>query len=223
MSELLGILLAAAAVGVTFLFVRASTQPSRVRSAVLDEVRGMLRGGVIDQYPGRGPQARGRLGELEVTVDLWSDPARPAQSPFWRVLAVGPVRLERPIEVRVGDWKGWIDPWLQLGETVVVPKGVGPEFTVHAENTIWLDHPVIVALRRQGAGLTPGAFHARTDLMRAEIAFGSRVEDNRALFAYLHAMGSISETTPARPPREVRVARTRRLGLVKLEPRLDPR
>src|SRR4029453_12763595 len=172
MSEMMWVVLAAIGTVTTLAFLRSSRQSTRVRELVLEEVRRSLRGGVIDTLPGRGPQARGRLGALEVPVALYSDPARPAQSPMWRMLAVGPVRLEHPIEVRVSGWKGWIDPWLQLGETVVVPAGKGPEFPVPAEHTIWLDHPVIVALRRQGAGLGPGAFHARPDLMRAEVRCG---------------------------------------------------
>jgi hypothetical protein len=173
----------------------------RTRAAVLEEVRRMLRGGVIERPPGRGMQARGLLGELEVTVDLHRDPSRPRQSPMWRVLAVGPVALDRPVEARVAHWDGWIDPWLQIGETLVVPASVGPEFTLHAERSPSLDHVVVVALRRQGERLGPGALHARPDLMRAEARFGVKVEDNRLLFAFLHAMAEISEEPRARHPR----------------------
>jgi hypothetical protein len=179
-----------------------SGRVGRTRSVVLEEVRRLLRGGVIEKPPGRGPQARGRLGELEITVDLFRDPSRPRQSPMWRVLAVGPVALERPVEARVNHWDGWIDPWLQIGETLVVSGGVGPEFTLHAEHLPTLEHPVVVALRRQGERLGAGALHARPDLMRAESRFGLKVEDNRPLFAFLHAMTEISEAPrTARHPR----------------------
>jgi hypothetical protein len=192
MSEFVWIVPAAIGALAALIFLRSSGRAARTRAEVLDEVRRSLRSGVLDELPGRAPQARGRIGELEITVDLHSDPARPAQSPMWRILAVGPVGLDRPLEVRIADWKGWIDPWLQLGESVMVPAGMGPGFTVHAEHSIHLDHPVIMALRRQGPGLGPGAFHARPDLMRAEVRFGERSEDNRALFSFLHAMGEIS-------------------------------
>jgi len=159
----------------------------------------MLRGGVVESLPGRGPQARGRLSELEVTVDLFHDSTRSAQSPMWRVLAVGPVRFERPLEARVGGWQGWIDPWMQLGETLMVPAGVGPEFTVHSEHTTSLDHPLVTSLRHQGPSLGPGALHVRRDLMRAEVRFRARAEDNRGLFGYLQAMREISEMPSPRP------------------------
>lgn len=184
--------------------LQRSGRVARTRMAVLDEVRRLLRGGVIERSPGRGPQARGRLGELEVTVDLYRDPSRPRQSPMWRVLAVGPVALERPIEARVNHWDGWIDPWLQIGETLVVPVAIGPEFTLHAEHLPSLEHPVAVALRRQGERLGSGALHARPDMMRAEARFGVHMDDNRPLFAFLHAMAEISEaprtTRHPRPP-----------------------
>ena len=197
--------------GVVALYiVRAVGRVSFTRSAVLDEVRRTLRGGLVEDTPGRGPQARGRLGQLEITVDLHHDPKRPKQSPMWRVLAVGPVRVERPVEVRVGGWEGWIDTWMQLAEARVVPAASGPEFEVHAERAPTLEHPVIVALRRQGPMLGPGALHVRPDLMRAEVRFASRPEDNRELFAFLQSMVEISETGTARVHREVtpRIART---------------
>jgi hypothetical protein len=131
---------------------------------------------------------------------------------MWRVLAVGPVKLERPLEVRAGGWKGWIDPWMQLGETLMVPASVGPEFTVHSEHTTSLDHLVVIALRRQGPALGPGALHVRHDLMRAEIQFRRRTEDNRPLFAYLHAMREISEVQPAKSS-TTEYSRLRRLGV----------
>jgi hypothetical protein len=120
---------------------------------------------------------------------------------MWRVLAVGPVALDRQIEARIAGWEGWIDPWLQLGETLMVPPGVGPEFSLHAERMPTFDHPVVAALRRQGERLGLGAFHARPDLMRAETRFSPRPEENRPLFAYLHAMAEISELPRTRTPR----------------------
>lgn len=173
------------------------TRVARVRGAVLEEARRLLRNGVIENAPGRGPQARGQLGELELTVDLHTDAKRPRQSPMWRVLAVGPVRLEQPVEVRVGGWQGWIDPWMQLarGRTV---RGAGPELEAHSEAEAPLDHVVLAALGRQGPQLVPGALYARPDLMRAEVEFRPRVDDNRGLFAYLHAMTEISEASTLR-------------------------
>ncbi len=188
-------------IAVVGLATRGLGRSARTRAAVLEEVRQALRGGVIEKPAGGGAQARGRLGHLEVTVDLQSDAMRPRQSPMWRVLAAGPVAVERPIEARVGGWEGWIDSWLQLGETLVVPSGAGPEFILHAEQMPALDHPLIVALRRQGVRLGPGALHARHDLMRAETRFGARPEENRSLFAYLHAMAEISELPRTHAPR----------------------
>jgi hypothetical protein len=164
-------------------------------------VRRMLRGGVVEQPAGRTQQVRGRLGQLEITVDLQSDAARPRQSPMWRVLAVGPVPIERPIEARVAGWEGWIDPWLQLGETLMVPAGVGPDFNLHAECMPTFDHPVLAALRRQGERLGPGALYVRPDLMRAETRSRANPEENRPLFAYLHAMAELSELPRTRTPR----------------------
>jgi hypothetical protein len=212
MPNLLWIVFAATAAAVVgYLAFTMANRVSRVRDSVLDEVRRMLRGGVIDPQPGRGPQARGRLGDLEVTVDLFTDSARGSQSPMWRVLAVGPVRIEHPIEIKVEGWNGWIDSWLQLGETVVVPSGAGPELTVHSEKPIQLEHPVVAAMRRQGAGLGPGALHARPDLMRAEVAFRAQPDGNRSLFSYLHAMGEISERPSSQAMRDAaRGARPRR-------------
>lgn len=184
------------------------------RAAVLEEVRRMLRGGMVEKTPGRGLQARGRLGELEITVDLADDPKRRGQSPMWRVLAIGPVRLERPIEVTVGEWKGWIDSWMQLAETrSIASANGGPTLAAHAEVAPTPDHPVIAALHRHHGALVPGALHARSDLMRAEVRFSSRVEDNRGLFAYLGVMAEISDA-PAKSsrrdssPRAPRTART---------------
>jgi hypothetical protein len=194
----LGGIFAVSALG---LAMRGLGGSARTRAAVLEEVRCTLRGGVVERPPGRGAQARGQLGQLEITVDLQKDPSRPRQSPMWRVLAVGPVVLERPVEARVAGWEGWIDPWLQLGETLMVPTGVGPEFSLHAERMPTFEHPVVAALRRQGERLGPGALHARPDLMRAEARFGARPEENRSLFAYLNAMAEISELPRTRTPR----------------------
>jgi hypothetical protein len=174
---------------------------ARTRAAVLEEVRRGMRGGIIERSSGRGAQARGRMGELEITVELQSDPVRPRQSPMWRVLAIGPVALDRPFEARVAGWEGWIDPWLQLGETLRVPADSGPEFTLHAERLPDVDHPVVVALRRQGERLGAGALHARPDLMRAEIRFSPQHDENRPVFAYLQAMVDISEAPRVRPSR----------------------
>ena len=180
---------------------RVLGRSGRTRATVLEEVRRSLHGGVVERPAGRGALVRGRLGQLELTVDLQSDPARPRQSPMWRVLAVGPVALDRPIEARIAGWEGWIDPWLQLGETLTVPPGVGPEFSLHAERMPTFDDPVVAALRRQGDKLGPGALHARSDLMRAETRFDARPEENRPLFAYLHAMAEISEMPRTRSTR----------------------
>lgn len=171
------------------------------RAAVFEEVRRTLRNGTLERAPGSGTVARGRLGPLEVTVDLQRDPRRPRQSPMWRVTAEGPVPLERPVEARLGGWEGWIDPWLQLCETLTVPTAAGPPLTLHAEPLPGADHPLVGALRRQGERLGPGALHARHDLMRAETRFGERIEENHALFAYLHVMGEIADLPHARASR----------------------
>jgi hypothetical protein len=196
--QVFGFAVIAAALVALSILLRALGRVARVRARVLEEVRRMLRGGVVETLPGRGLQARGRLGELEVTVDLFHDPSRPAQSPMWRVLAVGPVRFERPLEARVLHWQGWIDPWMQLGETLLVHGGVGPEFTVHSEHTTSLDHPLVVELRHQGPAIGAGALHVRRDLMRAEVQFRAKTEDNRALIGYLHVMRDLSEATQSR-------------------------
>jgi len=215
MPALLGVAAGAALVLIAVL-VTYLGRLGRVRGPVLEEVRRSMRGGVIEHLRGRGPQARGRMGQLEVTVDLYRDTARPSQSPMWRVLAIGPVAIERPIEARVGRWQGWIDPWMQLGGTLSVPATVGPEFTVHSEHPTTLEHPVVMALRRQGPSLGAGALHARPDLMRAEVRFSTRLDDNRPLFAYLHAMSEISEIRPARHARGAATSspRPRRLNIV---------
>jgi hypothetical protein len=170
------------------------------RSAVFEEVRRTLRDGTTERARGV-TVVRGSLGPLGVSVDLQNDAKRPKQSPMWRVTAEGPVTLERPIEARVGGWEGWIDPWLQLGETLTVLNGAGPGFTLHAERPPRVDHPLVAALRRQGERLGPGAIHARHDLMRVETRFSARLEENRPLFAYLHVVGEIAELPQARFPR----------------------
>ena len=186
----LGAIIAIAVVG---LATRGLGRPARTRAAVLEEARRTLRDGTIERAAGGGSVVRGRLGPLEVTVDIQSDPRRPRQSPMWRVIAEGPVALERAVEARVGGWEGWIDPWLQLGETLSVPAGAGPEFTLHSERTPTMDHPLVATLRRQGERLGPGAIHVRSDLVRVETRFGARLEENRTLFAYLHAMAEVAE------------------------------
>jgi hypothetical protein len=170
------------------------------RAAVLDEVRRTLRDGRIEHEEGQ-VVVHGTLGPLTVVVDIQRDPKRSRQSPMWRVIAEGPVALERPIEVRVGGWEGWIDPWLQLGETLTVLNGAGPGFTLHAERPPRPDHPLVGALRRQGERLGPGAIHARHDLLRVETRFDARLEENRPLFAYLHVVGEIAELPQVRLPR----------------------
>ena len=170
------------------------------RSAVFEEVRRTLREGTSERARG-ATVVRGSLGPLAVSVDLQNDPKRPRQSPMWRVIAEGPVALERPIEARVSGWEGWIDPWLQLGETLTVLNGAGPGFTLHAERPPRADHPLVAALRRQGERLGPGAVHARHDLMRVETRFSASLEENRPLFAYLHVVGEIAELPQARFPR----------------------
>ena len=170
------------------------------RAAVFEEVRRTLRDGTLGRE-GRATVVRGHLGALAVSVDLQKDPKRPRQSPMWRMTAEGPVALDRPIEARVGGWEGWIDPWLQLGETLTVLNGAGPGFTLHAERPPRPDHPLVAALRRQGERLGPGALHARHDLMRAETRFSARLEENRPLFAYLHVFGEIAELPQLRSPR----------------------
>ncbi len=193
----LGGVLAIAIVGFA---TRGLGRSARTRAAVREEVRRALHGGVIEKPAGQGAQVRGRLGPLEVTLELRNDVTRPRQSPMWRALAVGPVAMERPVEARVAGWEGWIDPWLQLGDTLVVPPGAGPEFTLHAEGLPTLDHPVVVALCRQGDRLGPGAIHARPGLMRVETRFCAKREENRPLLAYLHAMAEISELARTRSP-----------------------
>src|SRR5438552_3909493 len=85
-------------VGIALLsaMVRAFSRSARTRAEVQEEIRRLLHGGVIDRPPGRGSQVRGRLGQVEVTVEVHRARARPRQSPMWRVLAVGPVPIDRP-------------------------------------------------------------------------------------------------------------------------------
>ena len=202
MSQLLWYVAAAVTGALVLAGIRALARTPMTRATVLEEVRRMLRGGVVEKTPGRGLQARGRLGQLEVTVDLFDDPKRRAQSPMWRVLAVGPVRLERPMEVTIGDWKGWIDSWMQLAESREVRGPTGPALTVHSEHAPPADHPVLAALQRHATLLCPGALHARPDLMRAEVMFSPKTCNNRGLFAFLAAMSEISESAGIRPHRD---------------------
>lgn len=190
---------AAVALGVLLLFMMNGARRSRhTRHVVLEEVRRRLRGGSIEHLPVRGPRARGRLGELELTVDLHHDPSR-RNMPLWRVMAVGPVRIDEPIEARVADWGGWIDPWMQMEKVLTVPAaGGGPAFTIHARQPLTLHHPVIAALRRQGPALVAGCLHVQHDFMRAEIHYEPRPEGNRGLFAFLDAMSEISTRGPSR-------------------------
>jgi hypothetical protein len=67
---------------------------------------------------------------------------------------------------------------------------------------------VIVALRRQGPALIPGALHVQRDFMRGEVRFHPRAEDNRGLFAFLDAMAEISSRQSARTARSARIVRT---------------
>jgi len=188
------------AFGLLLLFMMNGARRSRhTRQVVLEEVRRRLRGGTIENLPARGPRARGRLGELELTVDLHHDSSRRSESPMWRVMAVGPVRIDEPIEARVADWSGWIDPWMQMEKVLTVPAaGGGPTFTIHARQPMTLHHPVIAALRRQGPGLIAGCLHVQHDFMRAEIRYDRRPEANRGLFAFLDAMTEISARGPSR-------------------------
>ena len=206
MSLLLWSAATATVVLIAYWIVRQVSGVSRSRRLVLEEVCRKLRGGVIENLSGRGPQARGRLGELEVTVDLLRDSQTHRETPRWRVMAVGPVRLDAPIEAHVDGWREWIDPWLQMARTLSVPGGVGQEFTVHAEEALTLDHPVVVALRRQGPALGPGALHVQHDFMRAEVRFFPDPEKNLGLFGFLQAMAEISNREPARSlPRNLRI------------------
>jgi len=168
-----------------------------IRAAVIEEVRRTLREGTLERS-GSSAQVRGRLGPLEVTVDLQNDVRRPRQSPMWRVTAEGPVGLEHPIEARVAGWEGWIDPWMQLAESLSVPGNGGPPLTLHADRPPSAGHPLVAALQRQGERLGPGAIHLRHDLIRVETRCSARLEENRPLFAYLHVVGEMAELPPLR-------------------------
>ncbi len=182
--------------------IRRLARVSITRSTVLEEVRHLLRDGTVQQIPGRGPQARGRLGQLEVTVDLHHDPRRPQQSPMWRVLAVGPVHVDRPVEVRTLGWQGWIDPWMELYETRTVPLHDGPSLEVHSERPLTAEHPVLMSALRHAPLLAAGALHVRTDLMRAEVRFAPTVTGNRPLFSWLQAMSDVSDSASGRNHRD---------------------
>jgi hypothetical protein len=188
-----------AACGIAY---RLLARVAMTRASVLDEVRRMLRGGTVQQTPQRGPQARGRLGQLEITVDLHHDPRRPKQSPMWRVLAVGPVRVDHAVEVRSGGWQGWIDPWMELAEPRTVAMRDGTRLEVHCERPLTIEHPVMMAVLRQSALLGAGSLYAGPDLMRAEVAFAPHARDNRALFAWLQTMAEISDSATGRTHRD---------------------
>jgi hypothetical protein len=63
---------------------------------------------------------------------------------------------------------------------------------VRAEQPVPFDHPVLAAMRDQGAAITSGALYARPDLMRAEVCV-DRHGEAEGLFAYLAAMSDVSE------------------------------
>jgi len=177
------------------------------RRSVLNGVAHQLRGGKVDRVRGHGLRARGHLGQLEVTVEMHRDSRRPAQSPMWRVFAVGPVRVDHPVEVAAGGWISDIDPWLERLVPVAVPCAAGPMLAVRSEVPVPADHPVLEAVQRQAGSITTGALYARPDLMRAEVCV-ERNRDNHGLFAYLAAMGDVSDAptrkgreTGGRPPR----------------------
>ena len=199
MIQLPWIVFGAIAFVVMVMLMRWLGRAAGTRSAVLDEVRRTLRDGSLARANGLGPVVTGRLGALQVTVDLQRDARRPRQSPMWRVTAEGPVGLDHPIEARVDGWEGWIDPWMQLGETLRVPGA--PPLTLHGERVPSTDHPLVAALHRQGERLGAGAIHARHDLIRIETRCGTRLEENRPLFAYLHVVGEMSELPAVRPSR----------------------
>jgi hypothetical protein len=186
------------AIAVLVLLMRRLGRSAGTRAAVIEEVRRTLREGTLERSSGGATQVRGRLGPLEVTVDLQSDARRPRQSPMWRVTAEGPVGLDHAIEARIAGWEGWIDPWMQLGESLSIPGTGGPPLTLHAERPPDAAHPLVTALRRQGERLGPGAIHLRHDLIRVETRSSPRLEDNRPLFAYLHVVGEMAELPPIR-------------------------
>jgi len=185
------------AVAVLVLVMRRLGRMAGTRAAVIEEVRRTLREGTLERSGGNA-QVRGRLGPLEVTVDLQSDTRRPRQSPMWRVTAEGPVGLDHPIEARIAGWEGWIDPWMQLGESLSVAGEGGPPLTLHADRPPDASHPLVTALQRQGERLGPGAIHLRHDLIRVETRCSARLEENRPLFAYLHVVGEMAELPPLR-------------------------
>lgn len=189
---------AVVAVAVLVWLWRRLNRGAGTRAAVIEEVRRTLREGTLEKGEGRAPRVRGRLGPLEVTVDMQSDGRRPHQSPMWRVTAEGPVGLDYPIEARIAGWEGWIDPWMQLGESLSVSCVDGLPVTLHADRAPSADHPLVGALKRQGERLGPGAIHARHDLIRVETRCSPRLEENRPLFAYLHVVGEMAELPPVR-------------------------
>src|SRR5262249_9391620 len=66
MSNLMWLVLGAIGVAAVWAIARTAGRSSRTRTLVLEDVKRMLHGGVIETLPGRGPQTRGRLGELEI-------------------------------------------------------------------------------------------------------------------------------------------------------------
>jgi hypothetical protein len=213
LSPLLWSVATATVVLVALFVLRIARRVPRARRIVLEEVRRKLRGGQVERLPSRGLQARGQLGELEVTVDLFHDPQRGDESPMWRVMAVGPVRVSTPVEAHIDGWRGWIDPWMQMARALSVAGGVGPTFTMHCEQPLTLDHPVAIALRRQGPTLGAGGLHVQHDFMRAEARFDPDPELNGGLFGILQAMAEISSRQPARStPQALWVETTRPMG-----------
>ena len=157
----------------------------------------LLLHGDMGEIDSQARPIRLRLSGL-VVVDLHHDPQRRHERASWRVMAVGPVRVADPIEAHVGSWRAWIDPWMEREQALSVAASGGPAFSVHARNDLTLDHPVVVALRRQGPALASGGLHVQRDFMRAEIPFDPHPENNRGLFAFLDAMGEISGYVPSR-------------------------
>jgi hypothetical protein len=190
------------AVVVLTLVGRRLGRAAATRAAVMEEVRRTLREGTLERAEGGTTRVRGRLGPLEVMVDLQRDARRPRQSPMWRVTAEGPVGLDQPIEARIAGWEGWIDPWMQLAETLSVAGVDGLPLTLHADRTPGAEHPLVAALKGQGERLGPGAIHVRHDLIRVETRCSPRLEENRPLFAYLHVVGEMAELprVRSRPP-----------------------
>jgi hypothetical protein len=197
MSPLFWYVAAAAGGALLCAVVGALLRAQSWKHQVLHAVAHRLRGGVVDHVRGHGFRARGQLGQLEVTVEMHRDSRRPTESPMWRVLAVGPVRIDQPVEVAAGGWTTDIDPWLERLAPIAVPSGEGPVLAVRAQQPVPFDHPVLEAMREQGAAITNGALYVRPDLMRAEVHV-ERHGEAGGLFAYLAAMSDVSERRRAR-------------------------